>query len=150
MDALRHGVVEAICFRPALVDDEDDLLAMVVELGEVWAESLDVGDAAEHFQKVHGGFLPVPRLVRGLPVERGSRCPVEEVHGGVHRLPPEVSGHATRAHDASRRPHDHLIPALYYAILMRRVGSQEMPLDTFTCTILSEFNRGKFTSIVSP
>ena len=149
VDSFRRGVVEAICFRPALVADEDDLLAAVVELGEVRAKALDVGDASEHFQKVHGGFLPIPRLVGGLPVEYGRRCPVEEVHGGVHRLPPEVSGHTTRAHDASRRPHDHLIPALYDAILLWRVRRRVMALDPFSCTVLTKLNRSELTTIVS-
>jgi hypothetical protein len=74
-----HGLTieEPVRLGPVLVADVHDLDAPVVELGEVWAYLLDVGDTTKHFEEVYRWFLPVPRLVRGSPIERSGGCPVE-------------------------------------------------------------------------
>lgn len=91
MDSLHDGVVEEISFRAALIADEDDFLPAIIELAEVWSKALDVSDVAEHHEEVHRRLCPISGLVRGLPIERTGRHPVEQKHIDVHRLSLEVS-----------------------------------------------------------
>jgi hypothetical protein len=121
MDTLGDGVVEAIRLQPVLVADEDHLLTAIVELAKMRTQALDVGHALGHLDEVYGQLLPIPRLVRGHSVEHARRRPVEQEHSGMHRLSLEVAWHAPCTHDASRHVHDHLVPALYNAILLWRV-----------------------------
>jgi hypothetical protein len=150
VDALGDGVIEAVGLGPILVADEDHLAPMIVKLSKVWVYVLDVGHASEHAEKVHGGLLPVPRLVRGLAVERAGGCSVEEKNNSMHCLPPEVPRHSTCPQDAPRRRYDRLVSAFHHAILLRRVWSRVVTLYPFSCTVFTKCNKGEFTSIVGP
>ena len=92
VDARGLRIKEPVRLGPVLLADEDDFGASVVEFGEAWAHLLDVGDTPKHFEEVYRRFLPVPCLVRGLPIEHNGGCPivVEQEHSSMHCLPPEA------------------------------------------------------------
>ena len=88
-DMLCHRVVEAVPLRPWLVPNEHHGSAAVVELGEVLAGVLHVGDAAEGAVEVYRGLGAVPYLVGGLDVDALCRCSVQDEDRSVHGLPPK-------------------------------------------------------------
>jgi hypothetical protein len=60
-------IVQPVCLAPGFIPDEDHLQSSVIQLGEVWARDLHVGDAAEHSQMVHRRFLAVQASYGVLP-----------------------------------------------------------------------------------
>jgi hypothetical protein len=87
----RHRVVEEERLGSGLIAHKHHGCASVNDLGESLAAVLHMCNIPERAEKMNRGIDIMPYLVGGLPVHTLRWSSVQEKHGSVHRLPPQIS-----------------------------------------------------------
>jgi hypothetical protein len=128
-DTSCHRVIGAVCFRSGLVPNEDHRPAAIVQLLKV-AGGLDVGHASERAKMVDYRRVADPQLIQSPTTISLRRGVVQCVNHRCHSLSPELARELLGLEHVARSADDSLVLPLDDAILLWRVWSHQLPLNT--------------------
>lgn len=139
-DATGLWIITPVRLRTLFVADEDGWCASIIKLLQTWTGVLDVGDAAKDAHEVHRWALSKPRLVGGLSRECSSWRSIDDEDGSGDCLTLEVPRETLRLEHTARHRHNTLVAPLHHSVLLRRVWSSELTLDTAAGAVLPKLH----------
>ena len=146
----RDRIIGTICLGYLFVADEDHLSAMILQLLLVRRRVLHIHDAPKRLQVMYRRLLPIPHLERGLPFHSLRWHPVQEVHGSVHCLSPELGRQPLCLQQAARGANYRRVSMLDDAVLLWGVRRRQLPVHTVCHAILHELLGYELATAVCP